>query len=53
MRDALIFKLSPKLQEAKYRALKVIPSQTEVMLKAFSKSFICKTLSVEIFAKSK
>ena len=50
---ALIFKLSPKLQEAKYRALKVIPSQTEVMLKAFSKSFICKTLSVEIFAKSK
>lgn len=46
------FKLSQKLSQIKYKALKAMPSQTEVMLKGFSKDIICKSLSVEQFTKA-
>lgn len=47
------FGLSPKLSEIKFRALKAMPSQTEIMLKGFSKDIICNSLSVEQFVKAK
>lgn len=45
------FKLSQKLSQIKYKALKAMPSQTEVMLNGFSKDIICSSLSVEQFIK--
>lgn len=43
--------LDDELKAIKYNALKVMPSQTEAMLKAFSEEVICNSLSPEAFTR--
>lgn len=43
--------LDDELKSIKYQALKVMPSQTEAMLEAFSEELICASLSPEAFTR--
>lgn len=47
----ICFTLDAPLREIKYSALQVMPSQTDIMLKTFSKDVICDSLSLEAFVR--
>lgn len=47
----IYFRLTDEIKDRKYAALKAMPSQTEEMMKAFDKAFICKSLSPEAFVR--
>lgn len=49
----IYFELTPELKDVKYNALKVMPSQTDIMLSSFDKDTICSALSPEAFVKGK
>lgn len=49
----IYFDLPDELQKKKYQALKVMPSQMEIMMKLFSEDLICKALSLEAFVLEK
>lgn len=48
----ICFGLTPDLKDLKYKALKVMPSQTAKMLELFDKETICGALSPEAFIRS-
>ncbi len=47
----IYFKLSPELQELKFKAIEAMPSQTAKMLQDFEKRLICDAFLTEVFIK--